>query len=152
MSKDESTNVNIEDAEAEEIRNTFNEMVTKYTELTENINSLVGKLTQQGILQEGMTVKSAVQQEKDYDIGMGEAMKSIMTSGTASWQANMKSLFDAYMFLNLESERRNRLHFDRMMVNSATNDKAKDTQELRHADIAAYKLWGLSPPTEYKQE
>ena len=123
-----------------EVSADYDKMVTKFTELTDMVNALTAKLTQQGVAQEGMAVKTAVQEEKDYDIGTSEA-----------WQANMKGMFDAYMYLNLESERRNRLHFDRMMSNNLDLDKSKNQHELRHADIATYKLWGLSPPTEYKQ-
>lgn len=122
-----------------DVQGDFSQMVTKFTELTDMINSLTAKVTQQGVAQEGLSSKTIVQEEKDYDIGTSEA-----------WQANMKSMFDAYMYLNLESERRNRLHFDRMMSNNLDLDKSKNQHELRHADIATYKLWGLSPPTEYK--
>jgi len=142
MAQDDSTTVNVETPEKvlSEVRDDFNKMVTKFTELTDMVNSLTAKLTQQGVSQEGLTAKTTVQEEKDYDIGTSEA-----------WQANMKGMFDAYMYLNLESERRNRLHFDRMMSNNLDLDKSKNQHELRHADIATYKLWGLSPPTEYKQ-
>jgi hypothetical protein len=136
MSKDESVNIgdlNIEDA--------VGEMVTKFTELTDMVNALTAKVTQQGVAQEGFAAKTVVQEEKGYDIGTSEA-----------WQANMKHMFDSYLYLNLEAERRNRLHFDRMMANSIDADKSKNKQELAHENIATYKLWGLSPPTEYKDD
>ncbi len=81
--------------------------------------------------------------------------------GSSAWQLNLKKLFDDYLQESLETIRRNRTFFDKMVTDGQQHDNdrqvtanlalanAVDTanlvnkQAVRHADLAVDRQWGL---------
>lgn len=91
----------------------------------------------------GNGAKTKPRPEREFEIGRDE-----------SWSLNNKRLFDEMMQESLETQRRTRLHFDKLfsdaqtltaqlMQNAVENANTTAKQTIRHADIAIDRQWNL---------
>ena len=152
MSKDESVNVETGGVDANvefvELVGIVNTLTTKLTEMGTMQENLATKLTEMGTMQENLAMKTAVTQEKDYDIGTSEA-----------YQMNMKRLVDEYMDASLEAARRQKTFGDQIIQGGIDLAKFMNTsvvttmdmiakQAVAHRDIAIDSEWKPKPKTK----